>query len=211
MDARHIAAVVRPAFALALLLAAGCAHLPPLTRSRDALDPQEHVRLGASYEAQGLRAEAAAQYEAAVKRDPACAEGWVALGNMAFVDGRLEDAESSFRRAVGAAPRNAAACNNLAMAILARDGSLVEAEALARTALEQPGTLRPYILDTLATIQMKQRRYAEALELVGQAQAAVPEENALVRAQLKKTRDAIMAAAGAREYAPGQTPKQEPK
>lgn len=194
MDARHPAAVVKRSFALALLLAAGCSHLPPLTRSRDALDPQEHVRLGASYESQGLRTEAAAQYEAAVKRDPACAEGWVALGNMAFVDGRLEDAEKSFRRAVGAAPKNAAACNNLAMAILARDGDLAEAEAFARTALEQPGSLRPYILDTLANINMKQRRYAEALDLVGQAVAAAPPDAELVRAQLKATRDAILAA-----------------
>lgn len=204
MDARHPAAVVRSSFALALFLAAGCSHLPPLTRSRDALDPQEHVRLGASYEAQGLRAEAAAQYEAAVKGDPACAEGWVALGNLAFVDGHLEDAESSFRRAVGAAPKNAAACNNLAMAILARDGDLAEAETFARTALEQPGNLRPYILDTLANIQMKRRRYAEALDLIGQAVAAAPPEADLVRAQLKTTRDAIMAAAAVRDLPPGQ-------
>lgn len=155
MDARRSDAVVRSAFALALLLAAGCSHLPPLTRSRDALDPEEHVRLGASYESQGLRAEAAAQYEAAVKRDPALVEGWVALGNLAFVDGRFEPAEASFRRAVAVAPRNAAACNNLAMAILSRGGDLAEAEAFARTALEEPGTLTPYIVDTLAQIKAR--------------------------------------------------------
>lgn len=194
MDTRHHAAVVKRSFALALVLAAGCSHLPPLTRSRDVLDSQEHVRLGSSYEAQGMRAEAAAQYDAAVKRDPKFAEGWVALGNMAFIDGRLADAESSFRRAVGAAPKNAAACNNLAMAILARDGDLAEAEVFARTALEQPGNLKPYILDTLANIHLKRRRFADALDLIGQADAAAPPEAVLVRAQLKATRDAILAA-----------------
>ena len=86
------------ALALAGLLAA-CAHLPPLIASRDALAPEEHVRLGTSYEAQGLRAEALAQYQAAVRRDPACAEGWLALGNIAFTDGRLGEAETSFRKA----------------------------------------------------------------------------------------------------------------
>lgn len=146
---------MRSAYALVLLLAAGCSHLPPLTRPRDALDPQEHVRLGAAYEAQGLRAEAAAQYEAAVKRDPALVEGWVSLGNLAFVEERFEAAEASFRTAVAVAPKNAAACNNLAMAILSRGGNLAEAEAFARTALEEPGTLTPYILDTLARIKAR--------------------------------------------------------
>ncbi|MCR4295070.1 MAG: hypothetical protein NUW21_06015, partial [Elusimicrobia bacterium] len=75
------------ALALAALLAAGCSHLPPVVRSRDALDPQEHVRLGTSYEAQGLRSDAVAQSEAAVRLDPGFAEGWLALGNVAFADG----------------------------------------------------------------------------------------------------------------------------
>ncbi|MDD5301829.1 MAG: tetratricopeptide repeat protein [Elusimicrobia bacterium] len=195
------------ALALAGLLAAGCVHLPPRLRSGDALDPQEHVRLGSSYEAQGLRAEAVAQYEAAVRRDPACTEGWLALGNIAFMEGRFESAETSFRTALIAAPHHPGVCNNLAMTILARGGSLAEAEALARDALSQPGTLRPYILDTLANIQLRQRRYAEALDLVDQAEASTPADGALVRAQLKTTRDSIQAAAGVREYAPGQVPR----
>jgi len=195
--------------ALAVLLASGCMHLPPMLRSRDALDPQEHVRLGSSYEAQGNRAEAIAQYEAAVASDPNLVEGWVALGNVAFTDGKLETAEVYFRKAVAAGPHHPAACNNLAMAILARGGNLKEAEALAREALGQAGPLRPYILDTLANIQLRQSRYAEALELVGQAEAATPDD-ALVRAQLKATRDSILNAAKERDHAPGQEPKKGP-
>lgn len=197
------------AVALACLLAAGCGHLPPVIRSGDALDPQEHVRLGSSYEAQGLRAEAVAQYEAAVRRDPACAEGWVALGNIDFQEGRFMAAETSFRKAVTASPLHPGACNNLAMAIMARNGDLAEAEELARRALGKPGTLRPYILDTLANIHVRQRRYAEALDLVDQADAATSSDDRLVREQLKATRDGIQAAAGVRDHAPGQAPRQD--
>ncbi len=186
------------AWALALVLAAGCSHLPPLTRrASDALDPREHVRLGESYEAQGLRAEAAAQYEAAVRREPSFVEGWVALGNLAFADGRLEAAETAFRRAVKAAPLNPAALNNLAMTILARGGRLEEAEALTQRALAQPGELRPYALETLANVRLRQKRYQEALDLVEQAEEATPSDNAPVLAQLRTTRDAVRAAAQA--------------
>lgn len=182
--------------ALAALLAAGCVHLPPVFRSRDALDPQEHVRLGTSYEAQGLRSDAVAQYEAAVRRDPGCVEGWLALGNIDFTDGRFWEAEKSFRTGLKAAPRHPAALNNVAMAILARGGDLDAAAESARQALAQPGALRHYILDTLARIELRRRRYADALDLAGEALAAAPAEDLLVLEQLAATRDGIMSAAG---------------
>lgn len=191
----------------ACLLLCACGHLPPLIRSKDALDPQEHVRLGGAYEAQGQRAQAVAQYEAAVRRDPTFAEGWLALGNSAYADGRFKDAERSYRTALKVSPHHSGARNNLAMAILAQGGSLAEAEALAREALVDPGELRPYILDTLANIQLRQQRYAEALDLVGQAEAATPAEERRVLEQLKMTRDAIQAAAAAGEHAPGLIPR----
>lgn len=198
MDLENHAAGVRPvrrAWALALLLAAGCSHLPPLIRrSGDALDPREHVRLGESYEAQGLRAEAAAQYEAAARRDPSFVEAWVALGNLAFADGRLDAAEKAFRRAVKAAPLNPAALNNLAMTIMARGGRLDAAEAFARRALAEPGALRPYALETLANIRLRQKRYDEARDLVDQAEEATPAGDEHVLAQLRKTREAVRAA-----------------
>ena len=191
------------ALALAGLLAA-CAHLPPLLRSGDALAPEEHVRLGTSYEAQGLRAEALAQYQAAVRRDPACAEGWLALGNIAFTDGRLKEAEASFRKALKASPHHPGASNNLAMVALARGGSMPEAEALAQDALRQGGSLRPYVLDTLANIYLRERRYADAAAVIDQAEAAAPPDSPLVRAQLLATRDSIKAAAATQDRAPAE-------
>lgn len=176
-------------FALALAgLLAGCARAPLRVASRDALAPEEHVRLGTAYEAQGLRAEAIGQYEAAVRRDPACAECWLALGNIAFTEGRLEEAEASFRKALKASPHHPGAANNLAMVTLARNGSLPEAEALAQDALLNAGPLRPYILDTLANIFLRERRCAEASAAIDQAEAETPAENRPVRDQLLETR-----------------------
>jgi tetratricopeptide (TPR) repeat protein len=178
--------------------------VPPLIGSRDALSPEEHVRLGTSYEAQGLRAQAVGQYEAAVRRDPACAEGWLAMGNIAFTDGRLKEAETSFRKALKASPHHPGAGNNLAMVILARNGNLPEAEALAQDALRQAGALRPYILDTLANIYLRERRYADAAAAIDQAEAATPPDSRLVRDQLLATRNNIKAAAAAHEQAPAE-------
>ncbi len=191
------------ALALAGLLSA-CAHLPPLIGSRDALAPEEHIRLGAAYEAQGLRAEALAQYEAAVRRDPACTEGWLSLGNIAFMDGRLKEAETAFRKALKASPHPPGAGNNLAMVALARNDGLPEAEALAQDALRQAGAFRPYIQDTLANIYLREGRYADAAAAIGEAEAATPPDSHLVRDQLLVTRDSIKAAAAAHEQAPAE-------
>ena len=202
------AAAVRRFMRGALLLAlaasfAACARSPRLGGPGGALAPEEHVRLGTAYEEQGLRAEAAGQYEAAVRSDPACAECWLALGNLAFTEGRLKEAGTCFRKAGKASPGHAGAANNLAMVILARNGSLPEAEALAQDALRNAGALKPYILDTLANIFLRERRYAEAEAAIDQAEAAAPPENGLMRAQLLETRKSITIAAAGQPRAAG--------
>jgi len=181
------------ALASAVLLAA-CSHGQRLGGYRDALSPAEHVRLGSSYEAQGLRAEAAAQYRAAVRSDPGCAECWLALGNTEFSEGRFKKAGAAFRKALKASPHHPGAANNLAMVLLARGGDLREAEALAQDALKNAGALRPYVLDTLAAIYIREGRLAEAAALLDLAEAETPEADRLVRDQLRKTRESITAA-----------------
>jgi tetratricopeptide (TPR) repeat protein len=143
-------------------LLSSCAHLPPLVPFRDPLSAQEHAQLGASYEAQGLRAEASQQYEAALRRDPSFVEAWMASGNLSFEDGDLRRAERAYRRVLRLSPHHAGASNNLAMVLLARNRDLARAEQLALDAFEQDGPLRPYILDTLANIYQRQGRRAEA-------------------------------------------------
>lgn len=98
---------------------------------------------------------------ALVVRGPDSAEGWVAFGNAAFEEGRLEEAEFAFRTGLGGSPLHAGAANNLAMTLLARGGDLDEASSLAEGALTRAGTLRPYILDTLAQIKAASRSAGE--------------------------------------------------
>lgn len=182
--------------ALALALAgllAGCAGVQRLAGYRDALSPEEHVRLGTAYEAQGLRQEALKQYKAAVRGDKGCAECWLALGNCEFTDGRFREAGAAFRKALKADPQHSGAANNLAMTLLA-GGSLAEAEALARQALRNAGALRPYVLDTLANVLLRQGRYAAAAAAIDEAEAETPADNVPVRSQLLETRKAIASA-----------------
>ncbi len=173
--------------ALAALLA-GCAGPALLGRARDPLSADEHARLGAAYEAQGLRADAKNEYRAAVRRDSGCAECWLALGNSEFNDGRLKEAEAAFRKALKAAPRHPGAANNLAMTLLEGGTRLAEAEKLARSALVNAGELRPYILDTLANILLRTGRPEQAAALLDQAEAGTPAQDSATRARLAETR-----------------------
>lgn len=137
---------------------------------------------------------------------PADAEGWVAFGNAAFGEGRLQEAEAAFRKALAVDPRHAGAANNLAMALLALGKSPFEAEALARDALEMQGPLKPYILDTLAHACLRQGRLAEAEALIAEALAAAPPDDRSMRDQLAATRGLIEAAAAAPADAPTSPP-----
>jgi len=172
--------------ALAALLA-GCAGPALLVRGGDPLSSEEHARLGAAYDAQGLRADAKKEYRAAARRDAGCAECWLALGNSEFNDGRLKEAEAAYRKALKAAPSHAGAANNLAMTLLEGGARLAEAEKLARRALPDAGELRPYVLDTLANILLRTGRREEAAALIGLALAEAPPGESLVRARLLET------------------------
>lgn len=94
-------------------------------------------------------------------RGPDSAEAWVAFGNAAFEEGRLEEAEFAFRTGLEGSPLHAGAANNLAMTLVARGGDLVEAASLAEGALARGGALRPHILDTLLRIEAAARPAAE--------------------------------------------------
>lgn len=152
---------LRRAILLALASLCACAHLPPLIVPSDPLDAEEHRRLGSAYEAQGLKADAARQYEAATRKDPKDAEAWVALGNLSYAAGDFAAAEKDFRRALKAVPRHPGASNNLAMTLLAQGRDLDRAEELARDALSQDTPLKPYIKDTLANIQARRSSLAQ--------------------------------------------------
>jgi predicted Zn-dependent protease len=64
--------------------------------------------------------------------------------------------------------------NNLAMVYLTQQEKLDEAERLANLALAQGGPLRPYVLDTMAHIYVRQGRYREAQTALNNAEALAP-------------------------------------
>jgi len=161
---------------VAALAFGGCLHLPRYVPYRDPLDAQEHIRLGNTYAAQGLREQAEQQFQSARRLDPNSPEPWVALGNLAYEQGQLDRAESLFRRALAKDPRCAGAANNLAMIYLARE-RLDEAERWAKQALWQNSPLKPYILDTLAEIYFRQKRYSEAESATAEALVAAAGED----------------------------------
>ena len=169
------------------ILAAGCGHIPMLAAGRDPLSAEEHARLGAAYEAQGLQKEARAQYEAALHKDSDYVPALMASGNAAFAAGDLKSAARLFRRVLKLSPDYPAAQNNLAMSYLARNKDLAEAELLAQKAAAADGPLKAYALDTLANVYLRQKRYPEAKAALEQAQVSTPADNDAVRKQLLVT------------------------
>lgn len=170
--------------AVAVLCASACGTLP----GRDALTVDQHMRLGASYEEQGLRTEAKREYEAALRSDKEFVPAYVALGNLAFEDGALVEAEHFYRRVLEREAEHPGANNNLAVVYLTRGADLDAAERHARRALAGAGALRPYVLDTLAHIYMKQNRYLDAKAALDDADVAAPSQNGFLRQRLAQSR-----------------------
>jgi tetratricopeptide (TPR) repeat protein len=171
--------LVKQTMLLVFLLGAlqACSGLPRIVVLHDPLTPQEHVTLGESYQAQGNTDLAVREFQAALHQQSDYGPALIALGNLSFEAGTLQEAEDYYRRALDAVPHQPAASNNLAMVYLSRGDRLDEAERLAKDALGRGGTLRPYILDTLAKIYMRQERYQEARTALEEAVTAAPVEN----------------------------------
>lgn len=187
---------MKRALAPLILGLCACAHLPPLIGSKDPLTAAEHFTLGQSYEAQGLKREAIAQYEASAGKDAGAAGPWIALGNIHFADGDWKAAERAYRSALKALPHYAGAENNLAMVYLIQNKRLSEAEALAKDALERDPRLKPYACDTLANLYLRQHRVTEAVMMAVQAEeAASASDDATLLGRILQTRKSIGEAA----------------
>ncbi len=168
-----------------------CSGLPRIVVLHDPLTLQEHVTLGESYLARGLREPAAREFDAALRQQPGFVPALIGLGNLAFETNGLEEAESFFQQALAAAPGHPGAGNNLALVYLARGKRLNEAEELARSAAERGGAVRPYVLDTLARIYMRQGRYREAGIALEEAAAMAPAENKDFHQELDRSRQEL--------------------
>ncbi len=140
----------RAAFLLLLAAAAGCSHLVVL---HDPLTAAEHNDLGVAYESSGKPELARREYRAALHKQRGWVRARVNLGNLEAAAGRWPEAERCYRRALRDGPGDPDALNNLAVALLRRGGSLIEAESLAARAVRGSGDRDSIYRATLAEVR----------------------------------------------------------
>jgi tetratricopeptide (TPR) repeat protein len=151
-----------------------CSDLPRVRVPHDPLTSEEHVRLGLAYEVEGRAELAAREYDGALRKNHGYMPALIGLGNLAFDRGALEEAEAYYRQALITAPEDPGVNNNLAMVYLTQQEKLDEAERLTNLVLAQGGPLRPYVLDTMAHIYVRQGRYREAQTALTNVEALAP-------------------------------------
>jgi len=169
-----------------------CLGIPRPAVLPDPLTPIEHVTLGTTYYAQGLKDKAALEYQTALRQRHEFVPALVGLGNLSFERGALEEAEGYYRRALATAPNHTSANNNLAVVYLMQGQRIDEAEQLARRALEQAGPMRPYVLDTMAKIYMLKGEYVEARAVLEEAVSIAPPDDELLLKQLRQSQHELV-------------------
>lgn len=123
---------------------------------------------------EGPRARAAQRIEAATGRDPDRRELVVSLAILRGLQGRYDDAEALYRKALAAEPRDVVALNNLAWLLALRGTKRPEALALVERAIAVAGA-QPALLDTRAVVLLGMDRVDPAIRDLEQAVAAEPE------------------------------------
>lgn len=141
---------------------------------KESLSGQAHAALGALYEAKGFLKLAKFSYRFAVDRDPGQVGAALALGNLLYGEGKIEEAAGVFRRGAWA---DGSCANNLAWILSEHQGKAAEARAWARAAETQAVALSmPWFqsLDTQATIALRLGEPAEAAQCWEKGGDAIP-------------------------------------
>jgi Flp pilus assembly protein TadD len=171
-------------------------------------DTAADLRKGVELEASGQPGAAALLYRKVLSSQPESVRAWVNLGNAEAGQGRRQEAENAYRRALVLSPEHPDALNNLAWLLLAERSRLEEAETLAQRAASQTGPDRALAQDTLGRIQLARGRcgdatstFAEALsrDLVESTRAELLEglgEAELACGRLDRARTSLEAALG---------------
>jgi tetratricopeptide (TPR) repeat protein len=142
------------------------------------LDPglvKAHINLLILYSRMGNREKAEEHYRAAVKLNPTqFPDAYYNYGVLLIMEGKLEEAEQAFRKALAISPSYAAAHNDLGN-VLERQGKLAEAAAEYAKAIEgDPSFRRGHF--NLGRALINQHKYAEAIEQLLQTRTPVDEE-----------------------------------
>jgi Flp pilus assembly protein TadD len=103
----------------------------------------------------------------------------MSLADLRLAQDRFQEAEQLYRRVLELQPQNAAALNNLTIALTELEGRAADAEPLIDRALELSGE-QPFLLDTKGVVLLMQNRPQEAAPFFERA-AALAEKGALYR------------------------------
>jgi Tfp pilus assembly protein PilF len=162
------------AIALVLLLS-GCS-LPKIIVLHDPLSADEHIKLGDIYESQGKTELAREQYRFAVKQAPENGHAWSLLGDIAYREKDYPEAEKAFGKALDLDPTNGDILNNLAWVYVHQEKRLGKAQELVRSALEHTPAHRPYYLDTLGVILLKEGKIPDAIAALKESSETIPQD-----------------------------------
>jgi tetratricopeptide (TPR) repeat protein len=198
---RHGARRIILAVLLIILTSSGCGHLPKIRILHDPLTAQEHLALGVSYESQGKLDPAISEYKAALKKSSkeVGVTPLVYLGNAHAQKGEYKLAERYYQKALAKDPNNGQALNNLAWVYLQQEIKLKEAEDMVGQVLDQSpdnDPNRPGYLDTLAEILIVQKRFAEALDLLQEAEGLANPGNTALLSQIYEHKARVYEALG---------------
>ena len=174
-----------------LVSGSSCSGLPHVLVPTDPLTAEEHVKLGAIYAREALHVEAYREFNGALNQKPDFVPALIGLGNLSYEEGKHEEAEQYYLRALSVVPGHPGASNNLAVIYAEQGQNILEAERLGLKALSSNSGLEPYILHTLATVYFKQERFVEARKALDQADALISQNQVPLRDQIAKLRQEL--------------------
>lgn len=151
--------------------------LPPMQMAGDAAI---HYNLGKAYAEERRVPEAVEAYTRAVRLDSTYWQAWVNLGSMTAVAGRMEEAAGIFERVTRARPGQLEVWMNLAHARRALQQGPA-ARAAYDAALRLPSPHRPQIYLELMGFHLQAGEFAQATEVMAQAQRDYPQDAARIR------------------------------
>jgi Tfp pilus assembly protein PilF len=167
--------VVQYAVLLLALLFSGCS-LPQIIVLHDPLSAEEHIKLGGIYDSQGKTGLAREQYRFAVRQDPKNGRAWSLLGDIAYREKDYPDAENAYGKAGDLDPTNGDLLNNLAWVYVQQDKRLGKAQELVRAALVRTPAHRPFYLDTLGVILLKEGKIPDAIAVLKESSETIPQD-----------------------------------
>jgi Flp pilus assembly protein TadD len=132
------------------------------------MDPPEYLARARLYEERGNWAAAKLDFQNAQDARPADNDIATAYASALQRHAEYPEATALFRKLLEKNPQDVRAANNLAFVLAQSGQSLLEAERLARSAVQREAT-NPLALDTLGYVLVQRKSFAEAIPLLQNA------------------------------------------